>query len=96
MPAEIWFKGGSMAHAELINYPVDITKMWSTYVHNKDEDVSDQMFQGVCCVSVSQPTWSLQDTGSKNKYAIHAYTHGPVTGSGSSVVTPLLRSCLVL
>ena len=25
----------------------------------------------------------------KNKYAIHAYTHGPVTGSGSSVVTPI-------
>ena len=30
-----------------------------------------------------------------NKYAIHAYTHGPVTGSGPSVkplkyVTPLL------
>ena len=22
----------------------------------------------------------------KNKYAIHAYTHGPVTGSGPSVV----------
>ena len=26
----------------------------------------------------------------KNKYAIYAYTHGPVTGSGPSVVTPLL------
>ena len=25
----------------------------------------------------------------QNKYAIHAYTHGPVTGSGSSVVEPL-------
>ena len=25
----------------------------------------------------------------KNKYAIHAYTHGPVTGSGPSVVEPL-------
>ena len=25
-----------------------------------------------------------------NKYAIYAYTHGPVTGSGPSVVTPLL------
>ena len=24
-----------------------------------------------------------------NKYAIHAYTHGPVTGSGPSVVEPL-------
>ena len=23
----------------------------------------------------------------KNKYAIHAYTHGPVTGSGPSVVS---------
>ena len=26
----------------------------------------------------------------KNKYAIHAYTHGPVTGSGSSVVNEQL------
>ena len=26
----------------------------------------------------------------QNKYAIYAYTHGPVTGSGPSVVTPLL------
>ena len=25
-----------------------------------------------------------------NKYAIHAYTHGPVTGSGPSVVYSLL------
>ena len=25
-------------------------------------------------------------TGKENKYAIHAYTHGPVTGSGPSVV----------
>ena len=25
----------------------------------------------------------------KNKYAIHAYTHGPVTGSGLSVGEPL-------
>ena len=25
----------------------------------------------------------------ENKYAIHAYTHGPVTGSGPSVVEPL-------
>ena len=24
----------------------------------------------------------------QNKYAIHAYTHGPVTGSGPSVVWP--------
>ena len=24
----------------------------------------------------------------KNKYAIYAYTHGPVTGSGPSVVWP--------
>ena len=26
-----------------------------------------------------------QDFFDKNKYAIHAYTHGPVTGSGPSV-----------
>ena len=32
----------------------------------------------------------------RNKYAIYGYTHGPVTGSGPSVVTLLLRSCLVL
>ena len=29
-------------------------------------------------------------TTNRNKYAIYAYTHGPVTGSGPSVVTPLL------
>ena len=38
----------------------------------------------------------------QNKYAIHAYTHGPVTGSGPSVkplkyyVTPLLVELRVL
>ena len=26
------------------------------------------------------------DNENKNKYAIHAYTHGPVTGSGPSAV----------
>ena len=28
-----------------------------------------------------------------NKYAIYAYTHGPVNGSGPSVVTLLLLGC---
>ena len=31
-----------------------------------------------------------QELMKKNKYAIYAYTRGPVTGSGPSVVTPLL------
>ena len=33
--------------------------------------------------------------GNKNKYAIHAYTHGPVTGSGSSAVSYEVNSELL-
>ena len=32
---------------------------------------------------------SFKNISKENKYAIHAYTHGPVTGSGPSVVLVL-------
>ena len=35
------------------------------------------------------PTAERELQVNTNKYAIHAYTHGPVTGSGPSVVEPL-------
>ena len=36
-----------------------------------------------------------QITNKQNKYAIYAYTHGPVTGSGPGVVTPLVTLLLL-
>ena len=33
-------------------------------------------------------TWMISKGPKLNKYAIYAYTHGPVTGSGPSVVWP--------
>ena len=36
---------------------------------------------------------AVQPQGRRNKYAIYAYTHGPVTGSGPSVVI-LFRQCV--
>ena len=42
---------------------------------------------------VSCETQRYQVAISVNKYAIYAYTHGPVTGSGPSVVTLLATTC---
>ena len=40
-------------------------------------------------VKCRESTGFLSDKLQVNKYAIHAYTHGAVTGSGPSVVEPL-------
>ena len=45
--------------------------------------------QGSTWLGLSQNKNQGSIFSQQNKYAIHAYTHGPVTGSGSSVVLVL-------
>ena len=89
-------------------FPVTIGGIsWKNRGQNLPKILYCPLYQGLPAGNLDLPLpklifSSLDNHITINKYAIHAYTHGPVTGSGHSVkplknyVTPLLVELRVL